>query len=75
MSVRCGTVEFETALISLAPSLMIPPCSYRVPTMKPVMFCTKRIGVSVRLHSAMNCAPFCASGENRMPLLATTPIG
>ena len=24
---RRGTVEFETALISLAPSLMMPPCS------------------------------------------------
>ena len=24
----CGTVEFETALIIIAPCLMIPPCSY-----------------------------------------------
>ena len=31
--------------------------------------------MSVRLQSAMNCAPFCASGENRMPLLATHADG
>ena len=28
-----GTVELETALIILAPSLMMPPCSYCLPTM------------------------------------------
>ena len=31
--VMCGTVLLVTALIILAPSLMIPPCSYAVPTM------------------------------------------
>ena len=33
MTVNIGTPEFDTALIILAPSLMIPPCSYCVPTM------------------------------------------
>ena len=30
-TVRCGTCEFETALIIFAPSLMIPRCSYSLP--------------------------------------------
>ncbi len=30
---RCGTRELETALIIIAPCLMIPPCSYSLPTM------------------------------------------
>ena len=33
ITVRCGTVEFEIALIIIAPCLMIPPCSYSLPTM------------------------------------------
>ena len=32
-TVMCGTAELVTALIILAPSLMMPPCSYWVPTM------------------------------------------
>ena len=30
---RCGTFEFDTALIIIAPCLMMPPCSYSLPTM------------------------------------------
>ncbi len=52
---------------------MMPPCSAFDPTMKPVMFCRNTSGVSVRLHSWMNCAPFSASSENRIPLLPSTP--
>ena len=33
VTVRCGTVLFDTALIIIAPCLMMPPCSYWVPTM------------------------------------------
>ncbi len=33
LTVRCGTDEFETALIIMAPCLMIPACSYSLPTM------------------------------------------
>ena len=33
MTERCGTVELLTALIIIAPCLMIPPCSYSLPTM------------------------------------------
>ena len=33
LTVRWGTVELETALIILAPSLMMPRCSYSLPTM------------------------------------------
>ena len=52
--VRCGTALLVTALIILAPSLMIPPCSYSVPTMYPVVFCRKTSDVSVWLASRMN---------------------
>ncbi|SIN59427.1 Uncharacterised protein [Mycobacteroides abscessus subsp. abscessus] len=45
--VTCGTVLLDTALIILAPSLMMPPCSYSAPTMKPVVFCRKMRGVSI----------------------------
>ena len=34
--VRCGTVLLDTALIIIAPCLMMPDCSYCLPTMKPV---------------------------------------
>ena len=33
ITVRCGTALFATALIILAPSLMMPPCSKVLPTM------------------------------------------
>ncbi len=75
MMVTCGTSEFVTALISFAPSLMMPPCSYSVPTMNPVMFWKKISGVSARLASWMNCAPFSDSAENSTPLFARIPTG
>ena len=31
--------------------------------------------MSLWLHSSMNCAPFCADSENRMPLFARMPTG
>ena len=43
--------------------------------MKPVMFWTNSSGVSERLHSWMNWAPFWDSSLNRIPLLASTPTG
>ncbi len=43
--------------------------------MNPVMFCRNTIGVSWRLQSWMNCAPFWASSLKRMPLLARMPTG
>ena len=75
MIVIAGTVEFDTALISFAPCLMMPSCSYFLPTMKPVMFCRNTSGTSLWLHSSMNCAPFCELSENRTPLLARMPTG
>ncbi len=33
ITVRCGTALLATALIILAPSLMMPACSYWRPTM------------------------------------------
>ena len=64
-------LEFDTALMSLAPLLDDAALlGLASPTMKPVMFCRNSSGVSVWLHSWMNCAPFCDSSENRMPLLA-----
>ena len=47
----CGTAELDTALIIIAPCLMIPPCSYRAPTMYPVVLCRKTSGVSPWLAS------------------------
>ena len=32
-SEMCGTVELDTALIIIAPCLIIPPSSYALPTM------------------------------------------
>ena len=33
ITLRCGTVELLTALSICAPCLMMPPCSYSLPTM------------------------------------------
>ena len=41
LTVRWGTEELDTALIIMAPCLMIPPCSYSLPTMYPVVFWRK----------------------------------
>ncbi len=76
LSVRWGTFEFETALIILAPSLMMPRCSYSLPTMYPVVFCRNSRGTSVWLQSWMNCVALLDSSLNRTPRwLASTPIG
>ena len=75
MRLKCGTVEFDTALIIFAPLTMMPPCSAFEPTMKPVMLCRNSSGVLVRLQSWMNCEPFFASSENRIPLLPRRPTG
>jgi hypothetical protein len=75
MMVMAGTVLLLTALMSLAPALMMPSCSYFLPTMKPVMFCKNTSGMSLWLHSSMNWAPLLADSVNRMPLLARMPTG
>src|SRR5436305_1239079 len=49
MTVNFGTSAHATAVTSLAPSRAIPPASYSLPTMKPVMFCRKTSG-TFRLH-------------------------
>ena len=41
MTVNFGTAAFATAWTILAPSLAMPPRSYSLPTMKPVMFWRK----------------------------------
>ncbi len=75
MTVNLGTRAQATAVTILAPSLAMPPASYLLPTMKPVMFCRKTSGMPRWLHSWMKCAPLSADSENRMPLLATMPTG
>ena len=75
MTVNFGTLVVATAVTSLAPSLAMPPVSYFRPTMKPAMFCRNSSGMLRWLHSSMKCAPFCATSENRMPLLARMPTG
>ena len=60
MTVRCGTVEFETALIICDPFLMIPSASKSFPTMKPVMFWKNTSGTSMWLQSWMKWAAFWA---------------
>ena len=62
-TVNFGTSAQATAITSFAPSRAIPPASYSLPTMKPVMFCRKTSG-TLRLHaSSMKCAPFCADSR------------
>src|SRR5205814_2051676 len=46
----------------------MPPRSYSLPTMKPVMFCRKISGMRRRLHSSMKCVTLSADSENRTPL-------
>jgi len=64
-----------TAVTSLAPSRAMPPASYFLPTMKPVMFCRNTSGMLRWQHSSMKCAPFSELSLNRMPLLAMMPTG
>ena len=74
-TVNFGTSAQATAITSFAPSRAIPPASYSLPTMKPVMFWRKTSGTR-RLHaSSMKCAPFCDDSAKRTPLLARIPTG
>mmetsp|Transcript_31149 Transcript_31149/g.103068 ORF Transcript_31149/g.103068 Transcript_31149/m.103068 type:complete len:250 (-) Transcript_31149:519-1268(-) len=51
----------------------MPSCSAALPTMKPVIFCTKRSGMPRCAHSCTKWAPFCADSEKSTPSFATTP--
>ena len=74
ITVSFGTAALATAWTILAPSLAMPPRSYSLPTMKPVMFCRKSSGTFRRAHIWMKCVAFSADSEKRMPLLATMPM-
>ena len=74
-TVNFGTPAVATAVTSLAPSRAMPPASYFLPTMKPVMFCRNTSGILRWQHSSMKCAPFSELSLNRMPLLAMMPTG
>ena len=45
-TVNFGTSAHATAITSFAPSRAIPPSSYSLPTMNPVMFCRKTSGIA-----------------------------
>ena len=60
MIVNFGTTELEITLTSFAPALMIPCCSESLPTIKPLTFCTNRIGTRVWLQSMTNRAALSA---------------
>ncbi len=74
-TVYFGTFAVATAVTIFAPSLAMPPASYFLPTMKPVMFCKNTQRNAALAHSSMKCAPLSALSENRMPLLAMMPTG
>ena len=63
MMLNLGTVELATALTSLAPSLMMPPCSEREPTMKPVTSWKKMRGMRFWLQTMMKRAALSAESE------------
>src|ERR1700738_1055257 len=71
MTVKRGTGTLETAMTIFAPSLVMPPFSYCLPTMKPVMFCKKIKGVWRWPQSSMKCVALSALSEKRMPLLSS----
>ena len=58
-----GTVELATAFTILAPSLMMPPRSARLPTMKPVTSWMNSSGIFFWLHSSTKRAPLSAESE------------
>ena len=58
-----GTTELATALTILAPSLMMPPRSARLPTMKPVTSWRKTSGMPFWLQSWTKRAPLSAESE------------
>ena len=74
-----GTVASLTALIILAPCLMIPSRSTAVPIMNPGTSARKSSGTLKALHVQMKRAALSAESENSTPplclgWLATTPI-
>ena len=69
-TVNFGTCAQATAVTSFAPSLAIPPASYSLPTMKPVMFWRKSSGIRRWHASSTKCAPLSADSEKRTPLFA-----
>ena len=75
MTVNFGTSAQATAVTSLAPSRAMPPASYSLPTMKPVMFCRKTSGMRRLQASSTKCAPFAADSPKRTPLFARIPTG
>src|SRR6266404_1166484 len=75
MTVSFGTRALATAFTIFAPSLAMPPCSYFLPTMKPVMFCKKRSGTPRAQQSSMKCVVLSADSEKRTPLFAMMPTG
>src|SRR3972149_2456727 len=75
ITVNFGTRLQATAMTIFAPSLAMPPASYFLPTMKPVMFCRNTSGMPRWLHSSMKCVPLSADSANSTPLLATMPAG
>ena len=75
ITVNFGTSAQATAVTSFAPSLAMPPCSYFLPTMKPVMFCRKTRGMPRWQASSMKWAPFKADSENSTPLFARIATG
>jgi len=75
MAVIFGTFAFETALTSLAPFLAMPSYSNFLPTIKPVIFYKKIIGVLRLQHSWTKWEPFRALSEKSTPLFATIPTG
>lgn len=72
-SVICGTLELDSAWIILEPCLIMPASSEARPTIKPVVFCRKTIGVPDWLHSWMNCAALVAPAGSIGPLLVMKP--
>ena len=75
ITVSLGTRAQLTAVTIFAPCLAMPPASYSLPTMKPLMFCRKTSGTLRRSQSSMKCAPLSADSLNRIPLLARMPTG
>ncbi len=75
ITVKRGTVLVATACTNLAPSLAMPPASYSLPTMKPVMFCRKTSGMRRRFAISMQCVALRALSENKTPLLARIATG
>ncbi|GBC79648.1 hypothetical protein HRbin09_00872 [bacterium HR09] len=61
MMVIFGTVLLATTCTILAPSLMMPSRSARVPTMKPVTSCKNKRGMPFWFMSSTKRAPLSAA--------------